>query len=220
MYRANCEWPYPSFVKRFRQSSPFRINPDVLLDGESHLANIVCARSALRHEGNEIAFQEQFRADPATSHGMLVAGLLARRRSMPRLCLVARLPLRLMLRAEPVRFRSTDGDAEAAPSGAARMLAVVDIRPGFVVGLCAKFVTQWTISCGRLPDFWGVRASVDCSSFVLALSHPHGRDPMQSGCRPSSAAIRITTGGTPQKRGGASGRSPYPVERSSAAPRP
>ncbi|AGA11200.1 hypothetical protein C770_GR4pD1094 (plasmid) [Sinorhizobium meliloti GR4] len=74
--------PRPKFpalpnCERFKQSSPLRVNPDVLPDGESHLANIVCARSALRQESNDIAFQEQFRADPATSHGMLVAGLLA-----------------------------------------------------------------------------------------------------------------------------------------------
>lgn len=73
--------PRPKFpalpnCERFKQSSPFRVNPDVLPDGESHLANIVCARSALRQESNDIAFQEQFRADPATSHGMLVAGCL------------------------------------------------------------------------------------------------------------------------------------------------
>lgn len=74
-------------------------------------------------------------------------------KSTPGLCLMARLPLRLMLRAEPVRLRPIDGEAKAAPPGAARMLAVVDVRPEIVVRLRAQFVTQRTTSCGRLPNF-------------------------------------------------------------------
>jgi hypothetical protein len=58
----------------------------------------------------------------------------------------------MMLGAEPVRLRPADGEAEAAPSDAAWVLAVVDIRPGLVVGLGAQFVTQRTISYDHLSN--------------------------------------------------------------------
>lgn len=55
---------------------PFELIRTSWWTGKAIWQIIVCARSALRHESNDIAFQEQFRADPATSHGMLVAGCL------------------------------------------------------------------------------------------------------------------------------------------------
>lgn len=39
-------------------------------------------------------------------------------------------------------LRPADGEAEAAPSGAARVLAVVDIGSGLVVRLGAYFITH------------------------------------------------------------------------------
>lgn len=55
---------------------------------------------------------------------------------MPRLCLMARLPIRLMLRAKPVRLAAAGCEAKTAPFRAARVLAVVDIWTGLDVGLC------------------------------------------------------------------------------------
>lgn len=65
---------------------------------------------------------------------------------------MARLPFRLMLRAEPVRLRPIDGEAKACPiwcSPDARSRG----RRAREVRLRAQFVTQRTTSCGRLPKF-------------------------------------------------------------------
>src|SRR5688572_26755292 len=112
-------------------------------------------------KGNEQTFQQQFRADPATSHGMLVAGSLARERSMPRLCLMALGPLGPLLEAKPVRLAAANCEAEASPFLAARVLAIVDIRPRLDLRLCAQFVTH----VDRLPRPAPNCCSNACSQF-------------------------------------------------------
>lgn len=81
-----------------------------------------------------------------------------------------------MLEAKPVGRAPADGETEAAPLLAARMLAEMNPRAfgRFLLGR-ALFVAHGCLffSC---REILGVRDADYCSSFVLTLSKPHGRD--------------------------------------------
>lgn len=97
---------------------------------------------------------------------------------MPGLRLMARFPFMLMFRAEHIRLRLSDRETKAAPFRAAGLLEIVVIGASLPIGLCALFAANQRPPMG--PQFWALRLSIDCSSFVLALSRRHGRDNWRS----------------------------------------
>lgn len=56
-----------------------------------------------------------------------------------------------MLKAEPIRLASADREAKAAPFLAARVFAIMHVGAGFIVRLCAQFVTHSIASSGGFP---------------------------------------------------------------------
>lgn len=167
------------FVERLRQSQPFELIRTSFWTGNAAWQILYVLAARWSTKGNKLGFQQQFRADPATSHGMVVAGSLAAKVN------AAAVPHAATSIPTDARSRTSAAPPDRWRSRSCPIWCSPDARSsGHTPRVRSEASRLVRHSMDDLlwspPQFWGVRASVDCSSFVLALSHRHGRDNWRS----------------------------------------